>query len=188
IFALLSKVGVYILLRLSLLFFGSSAGASAGFGSGVLFYGGMATLAFGTIGVLASQSLGRLAGFSLLVSSGTLLASIGLVQGDITAGALFYLVSSTLTISAFFMLIELVERGQDAAANVLAVTVEAYGDEEEEEEEEEVGAVLPATLAVLGSFFAICAILLIGLPPFSGFIAKFLLLAAVFNGDGASPE
>ncbi len=66
--------------------------------------------------------------------------------------------------------------------------MEAYGDEEEEEEEDEVGAVLPATLAVLGTLFGICAILLIGLPPFSGFIAKFLLLAAVFNGEGATPQ
>src|SRR5690606_37933120 len=189
IFALLSKVGVYILLRLSLLFFGSSAGASAGFGSGVLFYGGMATLAFGTIGVLASQSLGRLAGFSLLVSSGTLLASIGLVQGDITAGALFYLVSSTLTISAFFMLIELVERGQDAAANVLAVTMEAYGEGEEEEEElEEVGIAIPATVAVLGVSFAICGILLAGLPPFSAFIAKFAILSAMLNPGGLGQD
>jgi len=189
IFALLSKVGVYILLRLSLLFFGASAGASAGFGSGVLFYGGMATLAFGTIGVLASQSLGRLAGFSLLVSSGTLLASIGLVQADITAGALFYLVSSTLTISAFFMLIELVERGQDAAANVLAVTMEAYGEGEEEEEElEEVDIAIPATVAVLGVSFAICGILLAGLPPFSGFIAKFAILSAMLNPGGLGQD
>ncbi|TWG98304.1 multisubunit potassium/proton antiporter PhaD subunit [Mesorhizobium sp. J18] len=189
IFAIMSKVGVYILLRLSLLFFGASAGASAGFGSEVLLYGGMATLAFGAIGVLASQSLGRLAGFSVLVSSGTLLASIGLVQGDITAGALFYLVSSTLTISAFFMLIELVERGQDAAANVLAVTMEAYGEgEEEEEEEEEVGIAIPATLAVLGVSFAVCGILLAGLPPFSGFIAKFAILTAMLNPGGLGEQ
>ena len=77
----------------------------------------MATIVFGTIGVLASRRLGQLAGFSVLVSSGTLLASIGLSQSGVTAGALFYLVSSTLTIGAFFLLIELVERGQDAAAN-----------------------------------------------------------------------
>ncbi|MGB5841234.1 MAG: cation:proton antiporter, partial [Brucella anthropi] len=81
-----------------------------------------------------------------------------------------------------------IERGQDAAANVLDVTMEAYGDDEEEEDEDEVGAVLPATLAVLGTFFGICAILLIGLPPFSGFIAKFLILAAVFNGDSPTPQ
>lgn len=66
--------------------------------------------------------------------------------------------------------------------------MEAYGDDEEEEDEEEVGTVLPATLAILGTCFCICAILLIGLPPFSGFLAKFLILTAVFNGDGSAPS
>ena len=188
IFAIMSKVGIYVLLRLSPLMFGIGAGSSYGFGNDWLYFGGMITLAFGLIGVVASQAMGRLASYSILVSSGTLLAAIGSGNTAMAGAALFYMVSSTLTIAAFFLLIELVERGQDAAANVLAVTMEAYGDDEEEEEEEEVGAVLPATLAILGTFFAICAILLIGLPPFSGFIAKFLILAAVFNGDGTAPQ
>lgn len=187
IFAIMSKVGIYVLLRLSPLMFGIGAGDSYGFGSDWLYYGGMITLAFGLIGVVASQAMGRLASYSILVSSGTLLAAIGSGNTAMTGAALFYMVSSTLTIAAFFLLIELVERGQDAAANVLAVTMEAYGDDEEEEDEEEVGVVLPATLAILGTCFAIVAILLIGLPPFSGFIAKFLILAAVFNGDGTAP-
>ena len=187
IFAIMSKVGIYVLLRLSPLMFGIGAGESYGFGNDWLYYGGMVTLAFGLIGVVASQAMGRLASYSILVSSGTLLAAIGSGSIAMTGAALFYMVSSTLTIAAFFLLIELIERGQDAAANVLAVTVEAYGDDEEEEEEEEVGVVLPATLAILGTCFAVVAILLIGLPPFSGFIAKFLILAAIFNGDGAAP-
>ncbi|MBB4091801.1 multicomponent K+:H+ antiporter subunit D [Ochrobactrum pecoris] len=188
IFAIMSKVGIYVLLRLSPLMFGIGAGSSYGFGNDWLYFGGMVTLGFGLIGVVASQAMGRLASYSILVSSGTLLAAIGSGNIAMTGAALFYMVSSTLTIAAFFLLIELIERGQDAAANVLAVTMEAYGDDEEEEEEDEIGAVLPATLAVLGTCFAICAILLIGLPPFSGFIAKFLILAAVFNGDGPTPQ
>ncbi|PRD45619.1 monovalent cation/H+ antiporter subunit D [Phyllobacterium phragmitis] len=184
IFAILSKVGIYILLRLSLLFFGNGAGASSGFGNEWLLMGGMATMTFGLIGVLASQAMGRLAGYSVLVSSGTLLAAIGMGNAGITGGALFYMVSSTLTISAFFLLIELVERGQDTAANVLAVTMEAYGDEYEDAVDEEVGLAIPGTLAILGACFAICGILLTGLPPFSGFVAKFLLIASIFNPAG----
>jgi multicomponent K+:H+ antiporter subunit D len=182
VFAILSKLGIYVILRLIMLLFGT--GPSAGFGSTFLLYGGMATLIFGTVGVLASQALGRLAGFSVLVSSGTLLMVLGINDGAVSSGALLYLVSSTLTISAFFMLIELVERGQDAGANVLAVTMEAYGDAEEDEPEEGDGVTMPGTMAILGTCFAACAILLSGLPPLSGFIAKFAMLSAMM-GTGA---
>ncbi|QFY62893.1 monovalent cation/H+ antiporter subunit D (plasmid) [Rhizobium grahamii] len=182
IFAIMSKLGIYAILRLTMLLFGE--GPSAGFGNIVLLYGGMATIIFGTIGVLASQALGRLAGFSVLVSSGTLLMVLGINDGAISSGGLLYLVSSTLSISAFFMLIELVERGQDAGANVLAVTMEAYGDAEEDEPEEADGVAMPGTMAILGVCFAACAILLSGLPPLSGFVAKFAMLSAMM-GTGA---
>jgi len=182
IFAIMSKLGIYVILRLTMLLFGD--GPSAGFGSDVLLYGGIATIIFGTIGVLASQALGRLAGFSVLVSSGTLLMVLGINDGAISSGALLYLVSSTLTISAFFMLIELVERGQDAGAIVLAVTMEAYGDADEDEPEEGDGVTMPGTMAILGICFAACGILLSGLPPLSGFIAKFAMLSAMM-GTGA---
>ncbi len=183
IFAILTKVGVYILLRLSLLLFGSDAGNSAGFGQSILLYGGLLTIGFGAIGVLASQAMGRLAGYCVLVSSGTLIAAIGLGNGAVIGGALFYLVSSTLTICALFLLIELVERARDAGADVLAVTMEAYGDIDENEEEREVSVAVPGTVAVLGLCFSACAILLSGLPPLSGFLAKFAMLHGLFNPD-----
>jgi multicomponent K+:H+ antiporter subunit D len=187
-FAILSKVGIYVILRLSMLLFGD--GPSAGFGTEVLLIGGMATLVFGTIGVLASQALGRLAGYSVLVSSGTLLMVLGINDGIVSSGALLYLVSSTLTISAFFMLIELVERGQDAGANVLAVTMEAYGDGEEADIEDGNGTTMPGTMAILGICFAACGILLAGLPPLSGFISKFAMLSAMMGTGsiGQTPD
>jgi multicomponent K+:H+ antiporter subunit D len=182
LFAIMSKLGIYVILRLTMLLF--AEGPSAGFGAVVLLYGGMATLIFGIIGVLASQALGRVAGFSVLVSSGTLLMVLGINDGAVSSGALLYLVSSTLTISAFFLLIELVERGQDAGANVLAVTMEAYGDADEQVPDQEEGVTMPRTMAVLGICFAACGILLSGLPPLSGFIAKFAMLSAMM-GTGA---
>lgn len=182
IFAILSKVGVYVIMRLSPLFFGTGAGASAGLGDTVLLVGGIITIGFGAIGVLASQGLGRLAGYSVIVSSGTLLAAIGMAEVDVTAAALYYMASSTLAISAFFLLVELADRAQDPATSLLAVTMEAYGDEiEEETEEEEVGLTIPGTMAVLGICFALSGLLLAGLPPLSGFIAKFSLLSAVID-------
>jgi multicomponent K+:H+ antiporter subunit D len=183
-FAIMSKVGVYVILRLSLLMFGDDAGASSHFGGDVLLYGGLATIAFGTIGVLASQGLARLAGYSVLVSSGTLLAMIGYENARVTAGALFYMVSSTLALSCLYLLVELVERGRDAAAGVLALTLEAFGDDENPAHDEEIGVATPLTLAVLGIAFAICAVLLTGMPPLSGFLAKFTMISAMFNLDG----
>ncbi|PIT70155.1 monovalent cation/H+ antiporter subunit D [Bartonella tribocorum] len=179
-FALLSKVGIYIILRLTLLWFGPESGQFSHFGQTVLFYGGLATMAFGFIGVLASQVLVRLAAYSVLISSGTLLTAIGIGNTDLVAGALFYIVSSTLALGAFFLVVELVERCQDVAANVLTVTMEVYGDDEEEEEDE-VGTYLPVTLAILGACFGLCALLIIGLPPFSGFVAKFMMFVAILN-------
>ena len=185
ILSILSKVGVYAVLRLWLLLFGEGAGASAGFGGGWLMAGGLLTIAFGSIAVLATQNMARLAGASVLVSSGTLLTAIAAAQVAVTGGALFYLASSVLAIAAFFLLIELVERGREVGADVLAVTREAFGEGEEEDlDDEEVGVAIPATMATLGVSFLACALLLAGLPPLSGFLAKFAMLAPLFGPDG----
>jgi multicomponent K+:H+ antiporter subunit D len=131
--------------------------------------------------------LTRLASFNVLISSGTMLAAIGLGDVAVTEGALFYLVNSTLAIAAFFLLIELIERGRAPGADVLAVTMEAYGEADTEEVEEESGVAIPMTMAVLGIGFVCCALLLSGQPPLSGFVAKFLLMGALFQilGTGA---
>lgn len=187
VFVILTKVGVYILLRLTLLLFGSPAGALTNFAGPALLWGGLATLGFATAGVLASQAMGRLAGYSVLVSSGTLLAAVGMGDASVVSGALFYLVSSTLSIAALFMLIELVERAREPGADILAVTVEAYGEEGEEveqHEDEEVGVIMPGALAVLGVAFGCITLLLAGLPPLSGFVAKFAMLTGMLNIDG----
>jgi multicomponent K+:H+ antiporter subunit D len=185
IFAVMSKLGVYVILRLWMLMFGMEAGPLAGLGSNGLLVIGMLTIVFGTIGLLASQSLQRLAGCSVLVSSGTVIAAIGTGGGAVIGAALFYLVSSTLGIAAFFLLIELVERLRDPGADVLAVTMEAYG-EGDDDPEEEVGVAIPATVALLGGSFIACALLLAGLPPLSGFIGKFGMMAAILGMNGSS--
>ena len=179
LFAILSKVGVYAVLRIWLLVF------AGGEGGELLIYGGMATLVFGLTGVLASQDLARLASYSLLVTSGTLLAAIGFGGPAITAAALYYLVASTLGIAAFFLLIELVERSREPGADLIAVTAEAFGltADDEQEPKEEVGVVIPAAMALLGIAFACSALVIAGLPPLPGFVAKFALLAALLEAD-----
>jgi multicomponent K+:H+ antiporter subunit D len=186
VFSIMTKVGVYAVLRLWLLLFGDGAEASAGFGGVWLLVGGMLTVAFGAIGVLASQTLGRLGGYAVLVSSGTVLASIGTGQVAVTGAAMFYLASSTLAIGAYFLVIELAERDRDAGADMLAVTAEAYGESVEGiwGEEDEAGIAIPAALAIVGLAFIACALVLAGLPPLSGFIAKFAILSAALNPSG----
>ena len=184
IMSILSKVGVYAVLRLWLLIFGATAGDSAGFGGSWLLAGGLLTIAFGSVAVLATQNMARLAGASVLVSSGTLLAAIGTGQVAVTSGALFYMTSSILAIAGFFLLIELVERGRMVGADVLAVTREAFGEDEEMDEDDEIGVAIPATMAILGMGFMGCALLLAGLPPLSGFLAKFAMLAPLLSPAG----
>jgi len=183
LFSILTKVGVYIVLRLWLLLFAGQAGASTHLGGELLLIGGMATIAFGAIGTLASQSMARLVAYSVLVSSGTVLAAIGMGQVGVIGAALFYLVSSTLGLAAFFLLIELVERGREPGADVLAVTRELYGEEYELEDTEEVGVAIPATMGMLGLAFICCAVVISGLPPLSGFIGKFALLTEALNAQ-----
>jgi multicomponent K+:H+ antiporter subunit D len=188
---MLSKVGIYAVLRVWLLLFGEGAGASAGFGAAWIMAGGMLTIAFGSITVLASQNVARLAGASVLVSSGTLLAAVGAEQVAVTGGALFYLANSVLAIGAFFLLTELVERNREVGADVLAVTREAFGTGEEDDELEgrdEVGVPIPGAVAILGISFLACALLLAGLPPLSGFLAKFAILAPLLApAEGGVP-
>jgi multicomponent K+:H+ antiporter subunit D len=186
VFAILSKVGIYALLRVYLLLFAGDAGWTENFGEEWLLFGGIATVAFGTIGVLAARTLSRVAGYCVIISSGTLLATIGAGEGAALGGVLFYLVSSTLGLSAFYLLLELVER-REAEASVRAVVEPVFDDEYTgtvaAPEEEEVGVVIPATIAILGGGFAFCALLLAGLPPLSGFIAKFAIIHSLINFD-----
>lgn len=191
-FAIMTKVGVYAILRLSFLVFGAEAGDSAGFGAQVVIAGGMATVAFGFLGVLASQGLGRMAAYLVLVSSGTVLAAAGFVldggSAQILTAALFYLLSSTLAISALFLLIEPMSREEGGIASLLALTADAYGlDETEEIRQPEVGVAIPGTLAVLGLSFGACVLVLAGLPPLSGFIGKVGILQGMLAGGSEMP-
>jgi len=201
VFALLTKVGVYVLLRLSTLLFQPEAGSSAGFGSQWLLWGGMATLAFGAIGLLASQRPARLAGYAVIVSSGTLLAVVGFARPELTAAALYYLPSSTLAVAAFFLLGELMERSRTDPNTQRAPEDEedhlpfAMADLEiartanlDEDEEVLIGRVIPASTALLGLAFISCTVLVAGLPPLSGFIGKFAMLSALLPLQVEAPR
>src|SRR5690606_19769815 len=110
LFAVMTKVGIYALLRLGTLLFAEDVGPSAHFGGPVLLYGGLATLVFGALGLTASLRVERIAAFSIIVSSGTLLAALGMGTPAVTAAALYYMLSATLAVGALFFLVEWIER------------------------------------------------------------------------------
>ncbi|ODU08639.1 MAG: monovalent cation/H+ antiporter subunit D [Rubrivivax sp. SCN 71-131] len=198
LFAILTKVGVYALLRLWTLCFPADAGVSGGFGGMALVLGGIATLGFGAIGMMASQRLARLVAFSVITSSGTLVAAFGLGQPTLAAAALFYLASSTLAGCALFLLVELLERSRqvewgpaqfDDGNDALPAFFEAEptsGANLDDDEELLVGRVIPGALAFLGVSFTLGAMVVAGLPPLAGFIGKLAMLQALLNVGSAS--
>ena len=198
LFAIMTKVGVYAVLRVWTLMFHDS-GASSGYGMNALVVGGLVTLAFGTVGLLASRQLGRLASYSIIVSSGTLLTVIGFGQPALTGSALYYLLSSTLGAGAIFLLVELIDRTRlDALAAPLDegdyvpfLTEDMYpeGTNLDEEQEAVIGRAIPAAMAFLGLSFIACTLLIAGLPPLSGFVGKILMLTSLLNPLGpGSPD
>lgn len=185
IFSLMTKVGIYAVLRIGTLL--SPANAPAPFDGNTLWIVGLATLTFGAIAMLNEHQPQRLAACSVIVSAGTLLTALGLGGPAVVGAALFYLISSALATGAFFMLGEMIERSQQFGAGMLAVSLDYFGIDEPPDPnapEEVVGVAIPAALAFLGLSFISCALLITGLPPLSGFIAKFSLLAATL-GDAS---
>jgi multicomponent K+:H+ antiporter subunit D len=181
---LMTKVGTYAILRLWLLLFPMGATAS-GFGYDALLWGGMATIVFGAAGMLSTDSAARMAGYGAVVSSGTLLAVIGYGQPSLVAAGLYYLVGSTLAIAAFLLLVELIERIRTPHSALLAVTIEAWA--VEDKPDEPAGEGIPAAMAFLALSFAACALMIAGLPPLSGFVAKFSMFHALLNPSADAP-
>ena len=110
-FAILTKVGLYVLLRLSCLFFvATEPNANHWHGNIWLTYGGLLTLFFGAVGFLSTTRPAQLAAYATLVSAGTLMSVISFEQVTLTSAALYYLPASTLAVAAFFLIAELLER------------------------------------------------------------------------------
>lgn len=188
-FAIMTKVGIYSLLRIGSLLL--PTGAPAAFGGAWMFPAGIATLSFGAIGMLAAQQPERLAGYSIIVSSGTLLAALGMPGVILTGPALYYMISSVLGLAAFFLVLEPIARAKPFGADLLAVSQEVFDLDDphsEDDSDDVVGIAIPGVMVFLGMSFIACALLIIGLPPLSGFVAKLSLLTAALKASGNSPE
>ncbi|MCC7122346.1 MAG: monovalent cation/H+ antiporter subunit D [Gammaproteobacteria bacterium] len=187
-FAMMTKVGLYAVLRV-----GTILGADDRLGA-ALFYLGLATLVTGSIAMLGAKHLARLVTYSVLVSTGILLAALGLQVDALTSPVLFYLIVSVLTTAAFFMLTGMTtdrtrvadppgEARGGSAAEISPFYV-GYGIKEpsvQPDDDEEIGIPIPATIAFLGLMFVCCVLLATGLPPLPGFVAKFMLLSTALT-------
>jgi len=185
-FAITTKVGVYAILRASSLL----EDATTPFGGVWLFYLALATMVCGIVGMLAARQLPRLVAFAVILSSGTILAAVGSGVPAMTAPALFYMVGSIFGAAAFFLLTGMADRmreaptrqGEAAATPPPTYTAFAVGEPPDPySPDDEVGVAIPAAMAFLGLAFICCALLLTGLPPLAGFIAKFSLVAAAVD-------
>jgi multicomponent K+:H+ antiporter subunit D len=191
-FAMMTKVGFYAVLRIGTLMQEYETLGAA------LFYIGLATLVAATIGMLAAKHLARSVAYSLLVSMGILLASLGLRIEELTAPTLFYLIVTVLTTCAFFMLTGMTDRtrvtepptgpGEPPRTEEVEPVYVAYGIKQPSvfESGEDVGVAIPAAMAFLGMVFVCCVLLVSGLPPLPGFLAKFALLSTVVHSAGAN--
>ena len=177
--------------------FGFSESMVLAFGVAANLVAGLATVAFGLLGLLQARQLGRVTGFGVMVTSGTLLAAIGFNQPTVTGGALYYLLSSTMAAGAMFLLIELIDRSRLLESEFPnpddADPVPFFLDEIEpprdtnldEQQEALTGRVIPASTAFLGFSFLACTLLLTGTPPLSGFIGKFMMLSGLLSTEEA---
>ena len=196
LFSIMTKVGIYAILRLWSLGFSGEEGTLR-WGADWLVAGGLATVAFSLLGLLQARQLGRVTGFGVMVTSGTLLAAIGFNQPTVTGGALYYLLSSTMAAGAMFLLIELIDRSRLLESEFPnpddADPVPFFLDEIEpprdtnldEQQEALTGRVIPASTAFLGFSFLACTLLLTGTPPLSGFIGKFMMLSGLLSTEEA---
>ena len=184
LFVIMTKVGVYAVLRLGMLCFGPAAGASAGFGAAWVFVAGVVTIGVGVVGMLAARDLGRLAGYSIVVSAGTLLAAIVFRQPDVIAGALLYMIVSTSAACALYLIGGLVgsDDGEDAFKD--PPLLEAYDPDGDGlyTEEDERAVIIDAPIGLLSGGFLVCTLLIAGLPPLPGFLAKVAMAAPLLGG------
>jgi len=191
IFAILSKVGIYAVIRVSSLTAGDNITTTIL--DEILFWVGLGTLLAGIVGMLSARHLSRFIAYSVVISTGLVLGALGLGIETLIAPVLFYIGLSVVTTGTFFMLTGMAERARETivARNAAELTAPApffvaYGvaDPDPYGIDEEIGTAIPAAMAFLGLIFVFCVMLVAGLPPLPGFVAKFAILAAVLG----SPE
>ncbi|WP_375690887.1 monovalent cation/H+ antiporter subunit D [Pseudooceanicola sp. LIPI14-2-Ac024] len=156
LFAIMTKVGAYAIIRVHTMVFGPDIAATDGVTGAWLFPAAIVTIAIGALGVLGARRLMPLIAFSVLGSMGTLMIAVAAFTPEATTAALYYLVHSTFAAAALFLIADLVvsRRGGDGLT------------------------AMPATVqnGLFAALFFGAAIGMAGMPPLSGFLGKLLVL------------
>lgn len=150
---LLTKVGVYAIIRVQTLLFPESPL------TGLLMWAALLTMVIGILGAVSQSGLKRILSFTLVSHIGYMIFGIALATQDGTAGAIFYVAHHITIQTALFLIAGLVER--------VAGTTSL----------DRLGGLAVAS-PVLAVLFFLSAMNLSGIPPLSGFLAKIGLLHA----------
>lgn len=164
LFAIMTKVGVYAILRFFTLVFPQD-GVIQSVAMDLLLPAALFTVALGQIGVMGTRSLGRMAAFATIGSVGVLTVAVAQLTPQATAAAIWYLIHSTLAGAALFLVVDLI----GARRGDLWLRP---------------GAAMPGQGLIAGLYFA-TAIAVVGMPPFSGFLGKLLVLDATRGAPAA---
>jgi multicomponent K+:H+ antiporter subunit D len=160
LFAVMTKVGAYAVIRVHGLIFPPGTAATGTLYADLLTGAAFATLALGAVGVLGAATLARQAAFAGIASMGTLFLAVAAFGPAGTAAALYYLVHSTLAGALLFLVVDLVARRRGDGA--LAGTGPAF-----------------AQAGLLAVLFLTAAVAMAGTPPLSGFPGKLLVMQAL---------
>ncbi len=156
---LLTKVGVYSIIRMRSVVF------THGELDSLLMWVGLATMIVGILGAMAQNDMKRLLSFTLVSHIGYMIFGIALGSAQGLSGAIFYAVHHILVQTALFLVVGLIER-QAGTSSLRRLGSLAY------------------TAPVIAVLYFIPAINLGGIPPFSGFLGKIILLEAGANHGG----
>jgi multicomponent Na+:H+ antiporter subunit D len=150
---LLTKVGVYAMIRTQTLLF-PPGGPSAL----LLTIAGL-TMLVGVLGAIAQNDVKRILSFHIVSQIGYMILGLGLFTLAGLAGAILYIVHHIVVKTSLFLVGGILERTTGTAAL------------------DELSGLLRRA-PVLAALFALPALSLAGLPPFSGFVAKLALVEA----------
>jgi multicomponent K+:H+ antiporter subunit D len=168
LFALMTKVGVYSIVRVHGVVFGPDAGEAALVAAPWLAPAALATALLGVVGALAAPTLGRMAAYLTVASVGTLLIAVSAFSPPALGAALYYLPHSSLAVATLFLVVEQIAARRGAVGDRL-----------------EAGAPMTRP-ALLGTLFVLAAVALIGLPPLAGFVGKIMILRSTAALPGAA--